>query len=827
MAATEFVIGALLVSFGASATDIVLGLLLGNLLAVLSWTFVCAPIAVATRLTLYWYLRRIAGPGVTLLYNLCNAVMYCILAGAMITVSASAVRLLFGIPAQTKWYPEDLRFVLVVLVVGAVVVTLAILGFKRLAQFAVVCAPWMVLMFVAGAIVMLPSLAAILPDGKIDGLADLWTIANQTIWKGASEHASGGIGFWHVVAFAWICNLAMHVGLSDMAIFRFARKSSYGLFSAFGMFVGHYMAWICAGIMGAAAAFVAQKPLAQLDSGDVASQALGVSGALAVVIAGWTTANPTLYRAGLALQVVTPNWPRWKVTLIAGGGHDAHGLLAVRVHEAPRLRGGLRPAAHAGRGDRVRRALDLPADRLHAVLGQPQGADRELAGPRRLARLGRPRRGGLAERVDPPVLPGAPRVGPDRGRLHRARRGGRGPRAAAARGRPGPAAAGVRCGRAHSPAPRTAAWTVAALVTLATLVALLVLPLWVFARGRRRVGVAARHLQDDRGRDHGRLLRGRHRLDEREREAAGRGSPVMPKVVVALLNAEQEFQQLQAKDARESAARLELDVEVVFAEGHAVVQIQQLFKHIHAPEAERPVAIVVEAATGEGLERVARNAVNAGIGWILVNARVAYVDELRREHPDLPIAMLGTDQREVGRIQGRQCRALLPGGGNVLCVQGPADSTVTLDRLEGLKEALGTGFEVRGLNGDWTEASGEKAVVAWLRLKTAEAFRPDLVVCQNDSMAAGARKAIRGHRRSGRPCPSSAATGCRRAARGWWRRDSSRRPSSRRRTPARRSRSSRGGFGRRRCRPARCCWPRARTRRKSRIRPPGEPRMAS
>ena len=311
-------IGALLVSFGASATDIVFGLLLGNLLAVLSWTFVCAPIAVETRLTLYWYLRRIAGPGVTLLYNLCNAIMYCILAGAMITVSASAVRLPFGIPAQTKWYPEDPRFVLVVLVVGAVVVTLAILGFKRLAQFAVVCSPWMVLMFVAGAIVMLPALAAVLPDGRIDGLADLWTIANQTIWKGASEHASGGLGFWHVVAFAWICNLAMHVGLSDMAIFRFARRPSYGLFSAFGMYVGHYLAWICAGVMGAAAAFVAQKPLAQLDSGDVASQALGVSGALAVVIAGWTTANPTLYRAGLALQVVTPNWPRWVVTLIAG-----------------------------------------------------------------------------------------------------------------------------------------------------------------------------------------------------------------------------------------------------------------------------------------------------------------------------------------------------------------------------------------------------------------------------------------------------------------------------------------------------------------------------
>jgi NCS1 family nucleobase:cation symporter-1 len=198
-----------------------------------------------------------------------------------------------------------------------VVVTLAVLGFKRLAQFAVVCSPWMVLMFVAGAVAMLPALAAVLPDGRIDGLADLWTIANSTIWKGAATEG-GGMGFWHVVAFAWVCNLAMHVGLSDMALFRFARHWRYGLFSAFGMYVGHYLAWIAAGVMGAAAAFVAQKPLARLDSGDVANQALGVAGAIAVMTAGWTTANPTLYRAGLALQVVTPDWPRWKVTLAAG-----------------------------------------------------------------------------------------------------------------------------------------------------------------------------------------------------------------------------------------------------------------------------------------------------------------------------------------------------------------------------------------------------------------------------------------------------------------------------------------------------------------------------
>ena len=39
-------------------TDILLGLLIGNLLAVLSWTLITTPIAVDTRLSLYSYLQK-------------------------------------------------------------------------------------------------------------------------------------------------------------------------------------------------------------------------------------------------------------------------------------------------------------------------------------------------------------------------------------------------------------------------------------------------------------------------------------------------------------------------------------------------------------------------------------------------------------------------------------------------------------------------------------------------------------------------------------------------------------------------------------------------
>ena len=60
-AGTEFMIGPLFLLNGVSLQNIVLGLLVGNLLAVLSWRYLCAPIATRARLTLYNHLERIAG----------------------------------------------------------------------------------------------------------------------------------------------------------------------------------------------------------------------------------------------------------------------------------------------------------------------------------------------------------------------------------------------------------------------------------------------------------------------------------------------------------------------------------------------------------------------------------------------------------------------------------------------------------------------------------------------------------------------------------------------------------------------------------------------
>src|SRR5690554_5399097 len=93
-AGTEFVLGPLFIVHGSSAIDLVTGLLVGNILAVLSWAFLTARISVNKRITLYYQLEKIGGTKFSLIYNLVNAGLFCFLAGSMIAVSATAV----GIP---------------------------------------------------------------------------------------------------------------------------------------------------------------------------------------------------------------------------------------------------------------------------------------------------------------------------------------------------------------------------------------------------------------------------------------------------------------------------------------------------------------------------------------------------------------------------------------------------------------------------------------------------------------------------------------------------------------------------------------------------------
>lgn len=302
IAATEFVIGATMATFGVRAADIFIGLIIGNILATLTYALMCAPIAVDTRVTLYTYLGKVLGKPLQKIYTFIWGLASIAMASAMLTISASAVREVIGIKIQTEWYPTDIKFVFMVIILGAIVTIVAVNGFNAVAKFSSKCVPWMIIIFLAGFTVCMPELQQFYHAGDIHGFGGFMNFLNTYVWNGVVPKGQPRLSIYHVAAFAWMNNMAYHAGLNDMALFRYAKKKSYGFVTAYGMFLGHFFAWGAAGVMGATAAALLNTPIGALDSGAITAATLGKAGLLAVIIAGWTTANPSIYRAALSFQ---------------------------------------------------------------------------------------------------------------------------------------------------------------------------------------------------------------------------------------------------------------------------------------------------------------------------------------------------------------------------------------------------------------------------------------------------------------------------------------------------------------------------------------------
>ncbi|WP_372949052.1 hypothetical protein [Mariniphaga sp.] len=146
--------------------------------------------------------------------------MFCFLAGAMVAVSATAVGIPFNVemPTLSDLYPSSLGWVVTVFTVGAVITTFAILGFEKLARFSKVATPWMFFIFVAAAISSFPRL------GVETDLSNFWEVARTKIWKGTALPGQSQFTLWHVIFFTWFANAAMHLGMSDLTLFRYAKK---------------------------------------------------------------------------------------------------------------------------------------------------------------------------------------------------------------------------------------------------------------------------------------------------------------------------------------------------------------------------------------------------------------------------------------------------------------------------------------------------------------------------------------------------------------------------------------------------------------------------
>ena len=217
----------------------------------------------------------------------------------------------------------------------------------------------------------------------------------------------------------------------------------------------------------------------------------------------------------------------------------------------------------------------------------------------------------------------------------------------------------------------------------------------------------------------------------------------MPKLrfLLSVPNDSNDYQIEQVKSAQQAASRFGVELEICCAHEDGILQSQQLLSRIQSASENRPNVIIFEAAGSTTLPHVARAAVGVRIGWVVLSRDAEYLSELHST-AGIPAFGVCANHEEIGRIQGRQLTALLPRGGIVLAVQGPAHSKSASLRHSGLLETKPENVQLRVVKGNWTELSAQKAVASWLDLSTSRAIDIVAVCAQDDSMAKGARQAF-------------------------------------------------------------------------------------
>ncbi|HEX8926496.1 MAG TPA: substrate-binding domain-containing protein [Terriglobales bacterium] len=211
------------------------------------------------------------------------------------------------------------------------------------------------------------------------------------------------------------------------------------------------------------------------------------------------------------------------------------------------------------------------------------------------------------------------------------------------------------------------------------------------------------------------------------------------RAVLSLTIDDGAYQSEQARVAQHEAQGLNVDLQIIYAGNDPLTQSEQLLRIIQGPKDARPDLIMLEPV-GTALPHVAKAAVKAGIGWVLLNRVADYLPELRAASP-VPVCAVTDDQEEIGRIQGKQMHALLPDGGSLLYVQGPSVEAAQL-RTAGMMTTKPENITLRMLRGKWTEQSGYDTTASSLRLRSTSDAHIDGVFAQNDLMAQGARRAF-------------------------------------------------------------------------------------
>jgi ABC-type sugar transport system substrate-binding protein len=204
-----------------------------------------------------------------------------------------------------------------------------------------------------------------------------------------------------------------------------------------------------------------------------------------------------------------------------------------------------------------------------------------------------------------------------------------------------------------------------------------------------------------------------------------------------------DYQTSLKEDCNSVARRYGFPVRTFSADNDSRKQIDQIQACLDEPKGQRPTVILTCPVRDAALLSVAYASARLGVGWVLLGRWSAYMSALREEFARLPIFSVAADQWEVGRIQGRQIKVILPEGGELVYIRGPLGTSSATRRFEGMQEILqDTPIKVFAITSDWTIAGGKNVMKDWLQIFQKRKFPQFVVGAQNDAMAMGARSAL-------------------------------------------------------------------------------------
>jgi ABC-type sugar transport system substrate-binding protein len=204
---------------------------------------------------------------------------------------------------------------------------------------------------------------------------------------------------------------------------------------------------------------------------------------------------------------------------------------------------------------------------------------------------------------------------------------------------------------------------------------------------------------------------------------------------------ENQYQQLLVREAQLNAPRCDLELAAPqFAGGSSWAQLESIQAWLR--QTARPDGLMIMLAGGQITAGTFARVAKAGMPMVFLNRIPTWVDELRAEFPNALVAAVAPRQEGIGEVQGQHAMGLARTGAFVLLVTGEARSQAAIDRQRGFESMVGSRFDVHTLEGRWSSEGAAQALADWFRVGARRQTPIELIVCQNDTMAAGVRRTL-------------------------------------------------------------------------------------